>query len=236
MSASARRRSNAAGAWGGSACRGKPTGRQRPALAELRIVVSVARDGRWQLSTPLAGSAGRCRCARNRRGTGGRRDAGAPDRRGAGSAPHLRVARNVACVLLAATLLLPCVLLVPVLMLPPPLHTRSTVLFSFSTYRHKPCVIACAMRFVHVGASANFLPSCVLSTGHGRVKGRWQRTRSTGRAGAALSSVLMMALVFSWKRCTPSAGRQRGKVSLARARACMCACGAAGAWGFPERF
>ena len=58
MSASARRRSNAAGAWGGSACRGKPTGRQRPALAELRIVVSVARDGRWQVSTPLAGSAG----------------------------------------------------------------------------------------------------------------------------------------------------------------------------------
>jgi len=42
----------------GSACRGKATGRQRPALAELRIVVSVARDGRWQLCTPLAGSAG----------------------------------------------------------------------------------------------------------------------------------------------------------------------------------
>ena len=42
----------------GSACRGKLTGRQRRALAELRIVVSVARDGRWQVSTPLAGSAG----------------------------------------------------------------------------------------------------------------------------------------------------------------------------------
>ena len=124
--ASARRRSYE------SACRGKDTGRQRAALVERRCLLCTVGRRRWLLCTvsrqrwgaacsahaidgPPAGTGtmhrqpaalGRClQCARDRRATGGQRDA---------SAPHLRVARtilwtgNAPGLLRAATLLAIC--------------------------------------------------------------------------------------------------------------------------------
>jgi hypothetical protein len=132
-----------------TACRDKLTGRQRHALAELRIVVSVARDGRCQLCTPWAPAALRTRSTGHGRATGCWRQPGAdgawlaPNRRGVASASHVRVARttpwtgNAACLLRAATLLLPSVLLVARARAdaaPPPPHPLDS-LVSFSTYR-----------------------------------------------------------------------------------------------------